>query len=190
MSIIDIMKKRRSYYEIDRDIPVSKEKILETINEMVEYVPDAFNLQSQRVVVAMNEYQDKLWDTIYDVFGGKVKREKIDSFKDGYGTILFYYDGKTIKEAQESFPRYADNFPVWANQSNGMLQHSIWLALRDLNVGANLQHYNPAIDDAVRELFDIPEDWVLIAQMPFGNILEEPEPKDMMDTSERIKVFK
>ena len=71
-----------------------------------------------------------------------------------------------------------------------MLQHSIWLALRELDIGANLQHYNPVIDAAVRELFDIPEDWVLLAQMPFGNILEEPEPKDKLDIRERVKVFK
>ncbi|NLV98703.1 MAG: nitroreductase [Clostridiaceae bacterium] len=190
MNIIDILKKRRSYYEIDRNLPVSEEKILQTIDDVVQNVPDAFNLQSQRVVVAMGEYQDKLWDAIYDVFGGKVKREKIDSFKAAYGTVLFYYDEKTIKETQANFPRYAENFPVWANQSNGMLQHSIWLALRELDIGANLQHYNPVIDAAVRELFDIPEDWVLLAQMPFGNILEEPEPKDKLDIRERVKVFK
>lgn len=190
MDFIDILKKRRSYYEIDRNLPLSEEKIFQTIEDVLYNVPDANNLQSQRVVVAVGEHQDKLWDAIYDAFGGKVKREKIDSFKAGYGTVLFYYDGKTIKEAQERFPRYAENFPTWANQSNGMLQHSIWLALRQLGLGASLQHYNPVIDDALGELFDIPEDWVLVAQMPFGHILEEPEPKDKIDIRERMKVFK
>ena len=90
----------------------------------------------------------------------------------------------------EKLPRYADNFETWANQANGMLQHSIWLALRDLGLGASLQHYNPVIDDALRELFDRSEDWVLLAQMPFGNILEEPAPKDKIDVRERVKVFK
>ena len=34
-----------------------------------------------------------------------------------------------------------------------MLQINIWTALRELGVGANLQHYNPlVIDDAVRAL--------------------------------------
>ena len=101
MDFIDILKKRRSYYEIDRNLPLSEEKIFQTIEDVLYNVPDANNLQSQRVVVAVGEHQDKLWDAIYDAFGGKVKREKIDSFKAGYGTILFYYDGKTIKEAQE-----------------------------------------------------------------------------------------
>ena len=90
MNFIDLLKKRRSYYNIGRDIQVSDQKILETIAAVVHNVPDANNMQSQRVVVALGDHQDNLWDTIYDAFGGKVKREKIDSFKNGYGTILFY----------------------------------------------------------------------------------------------------
>ena len=190
MNFIDLLKKRRSYYNIGRDIQVSDQKMLETIDAVVYNVPDANNMQSQRVVVALGDHQDKLWDTIYDAFGGKVKREKIDSFKNGYGTILFYYDKKAVTGMMEKLPRYADNFETWANQANGMLQHSIWLALRDLGLGASLQHYNPVIDDALRELFDLSEDWVLLAQMPFGNILEEPAPKDKIDVRERVKVFK
>ena len=190
MKFIEALKKRRSYYKIDRDIPVSEDKILETINDAVRHVPDANNMQSQRVVVALGEHQDRLWDAVYDAFGGKVKREKIDSFKSGYGTVLFYYDEKTVASAMEKHPRYAENYPIWANQSNGMLQHAIWVALRSLGLGASLQHYNPVIDDALRELFDVPEDWVLLAQMPFGNILEEPAAKAKLELSERVKLFK
>ena len=47
---------------------------------------------------------------------------------------------------QEKFAPYAANFPVWANQANGMLQFTVWSALRELNIGANIQHYNPVID--------------------------------------------
>ena len=68
------------------------------------------------------------------VFGGKVPREKIDSFKAGAGTVLFLYDQETVKAMQERFSTYADNFPVWAEQANGMLQISVWSMLRELNV--------------------------------------------------------
>ena len=43
------------------------------------------------------------------------------------------------------------------NQANGMLQISVWSMLRELNVGASLQHYNPVIDAQVKEIFAIPE---------------------------------
>lgn len=53
-----------------------------------------------------------------------------------------------------------------------------------------IELYNPVIDEAVRELFDIPEKWELIAQMPFGEILEEPEAKEKLAIDERVRVFK
>ena len=58
---------------------------------------------------------------------------------------------------QEQYALYADNFPIWAQQSNGMLQINIWSVLRELGIGANLQHYNPVIDEKVKALFNIPE---------------------------------
>ena len=49
--------------------------------------------------------------------------------------------------------------------------------VRELGVGANIQHYNPVIDEAVRTLFGLPENYVLVAQMPFGGIVAPPAPK-------------
>ena len=42
-----------------------------------------------------------------------------------------------------------------------MLQISIWTALRELNIGANLQHYNPVIDETVKKMFSVPDSWKL-----------------------------
>lgn len=55
-------------------------------------------------------------------------------------------------------------------------------------IAGNLQHYNPVIDEAVRELFDLPESYVLVAQMPFGGIVAEPEAKEKEDISKRVKI--
>ena len=103
----------------------------------------------------------KLWDAIYDVFGGKVARETIDMFKTAAGTVLFFIDDATVTSMQEQFPRYAENFGPWSEQSNGMLQIAVWSGLRDLGIGANIQHYNPVIDEKVHELFGLPESWRL-----------------------------
>ena len=168
---------------------MSTDEIHALINEVTELVPDAFNMKSARVVVALGEKQDELWDGIYDVFDGKAAREKIDGFKAAAGTILYFYDEEVVHGLQEKFAAYAENFPVWANQANGMLQINIWSALRELGVGANIQHYNPVIDDFVREKFGLPESWKLVAQMPFGGIVMEPAPKDKEDISERVKFY-
>ena len=190
MGIFDSLAKRRSYYKLNKELPVSQEEVVKTIEAMTKVVPDAFNMKSARVIVALNDNQDKLWDTIYDAFGGKVPRAKIDSFKAATGTILYYYDENVVKTLQEKFPLYAANFPIWANQGNGMLQLSIWTALRELNVGANIQHYNPIIDKALAELFNVPDNYKLIAQMPFGGIVEEPPAKDAEDISLRVRLEK
>ena len=160
---------------------MSQTEIENTIKTVTELVPDAFNMKSARVIVAFGDKHDLLWDEVYNAFGGKVPREKIDSFKVGAGTVLFFYDENTVKAMQEKFATYASNFPVWANQANGMLQISIWSALRELGIGASLLHYNPVIDKKMHELFRISDDHVLLAQMPFGGIGSEPGQKEKED---------
>lgn len=190
MSIIKTLEKRRTYYNINKELPTSTEEIVTTIQKVTELVPDAFNMKSAQVVVALGEKHDLLWDEIYNVFEGNVPREKIDSFKAGAGTVLYFYNENVVKGLQEKFALYADNFPIWANQANGMLQLAIWTALRELNVGASLQHYNPVIDQKVKELFNIPQDYKLIAQMPFGGIGEEPTPKEKEEIEKRVVIVK
>ncbi|WP_301892176.1 nitroreductase family protein [Mitsuokella multacida] len=155
MGIQESLAKRRTYYNINKELPVAEADVIALVENTTELVPDAFNMKSARVIVATKEKQDALWDAIYDAFGGKVAREKIDSFKAGYGT----------------------------------LQISIWTALRELNIGANLQHYNPVIDETVKKMFGVPDSWKLIAQMPFGGIAAEPQAKDKEDIKARVKVF-
>ena len=189
MSMINTLKLRRSIYSLNKNLPVSEAEVKKLIEQVTELVPDAFNMKSARVIAAFGEQQNKLWDEIYNVFNGKVAREKIDSFKAAAGTVLYFIDNEVVKGLQEKFAAYAANFPIWANQANGMLQFSIWSALRELNIGANIQHYNPVIDNKVKELFDVPESWSLTAQMPFGGIVKEPEAKESEDISKRVKFF-
>lgn len=65
-----------------------------------------------------------------------------------------------------------------------------WEGLRELGVGASLQHYNPVINEAVQKLFDLPSNWVLDAQMPFGGIVAEPDAKEKEDISQRVVIKK
>ena len=186
MKLIDNLKQRRTYYNLNKNLPVSKSEVKKVIEEITELIPDAFNMKSARVLVVMDKKQDELWDRIFDTFEGKVPREKIDGFKAAAGTILYFYDEEVVGALQKKFPTYADNFPVWANQANGMLQINIWTGLRELGIGANLQHYNPVIDSLVQEMFEIPKSWKLIAQMPFGGIVTEPNPKEKENIADRV----
>lgn len=189
MSLTNALRLRRSVYKIGKALPVDAGEIVRLVKEAAALVPDAFDMKSQRIVLALGEEHDKLWDTIYDAFSGKVAREKIDGFKAGYGTVLYFYDSDVVKALQERFVPYAANFPIWAQQANGMLQLAVWAGLAELGVGANIQHYNPIIDKAVRTLFGLPENYMLVAQMPFGGIVEPPAAKAGEDIARRVQVL-
>lgn len=69
---------------------------------------------------------------------------------------------------QANFALYADRFPLWAGDSNGAHQISTWAALEAEGLGGNLQHYNPLVDERVRETWDLPAGWALRAELVFG----------------------
>jgi predicted oxidoreductase (fatty acid repression mutant protein) len=107
-----------------------------------------------------------------------------------FAALLFFEDQDVVKGLQNAFPSYADNFPVWSQQTSAMHQLAIWTMLEDLGFGVNLQHYNPLIDDEVAKEWSIPASWKLIAEMPFGNPLAQPGEKQYQPIEERVKVFK
>lgn len=194
--IQDAVKNRRTYYEIGKDKVLSSEKIVKIIRHAVQYAPSAFNSQGARVLVLIGAEHDKLWELTKDILKGIVPPEqfsqtekKIDSFKSGYGTILYFEDQDTVIGLQKKFPVYRQNFPIWSLQSSGMLQYSIWMLLEAEGLGASLQHYNPLIDEKVKETWHIPSSWKLLGEMPFGKPLAAPDAKTFLPMNERIIVF-
>lgn len=187
---------RRSYYGISKETVIPNSRIKEVIDHAVQYSPTAFNSQSARVVVLTGESHDQLWDItketlrkIVDEKGFKQTEEKMHSFKSGFGTVLFFEDQAIVEKLQEQYKPYAENFPVWSNQSSGILQFIVWTALEIEGFGASLQHYNPLIDEEVKKVWTLPENWKLIAQMPFGKPTVEPGDKEIAPLDERVKYY-
>lgn len=197
-TFMQALENRRTYYSIGSESPVSDEKIEEVIKFAVKNVPSAFNSQSTRVVLLLGENHKKLWNITKDILREIVPAEafkgtesKIDnSFLAGHGTVLFFENQDVVKGLQNAFPSYADNFPVWSQQTSAMHQLAIWTMLEDLGLGVNLQHYNPLIDEAVAKEWSIPATWKLIAEMPFGKPLASPGEKEFKTIEERVKIFK
>ncbi|MCZ0874471.1 nitroreductase family protein [Peribacillus sp. AS_2] len=191
------IKERRSYYAINKEVQVSDEKIKEIVEFAVKHTPSAFNSQSSRLVVLTGSAHDKLWDITTQALRKAVgegdfsgTQQKMDSFKAGYGSILFFEDESVVKSLQEQFATYADNFPIWSQQTSGMHQLVVWTALEAEGLGATLQHYNPLIDDEVKKEWNVPSNWKLIAQMPFGNPTAQPGDKEFKPLEDRIKFYK
>ncbi|KZE46222.1 nitroreductase [Brevibacillus parabrevis] len=190
------VKDRRTYYGISKEAVVSDERIRELVEEAVKHTPSSFNSQSARVVVLLGEQHDKLWNLTKETLRKIVPaenfaptEEKMNAFGNGYGTVLFFEDQSVVKGLQEKFASYKDNFPVWSEQSSGMLQFVVWTALETEGFGASLQHYNPLINEEVQQTWNLPSEWKLIAQMPFGKPTAQPGEKQFQPIEERVKFF-
>ena len=190
-----LYQNRRSVYVLGKNLPISEQEALEIIDNAVKYSPSAFNSQTAHVVVLLGENHQKLWDITFGELEKFLPNEeakaatkgKIDSFAAAHGTILFFEDHDVVKGLQEQFPAYAENFPIWSEQSTGIASFAVWNALAETGVGANIQHYNPVIDEKVAAEWDIPANLVLRAQMPFGEKLQEAAP---IERTSRVRVVK
>ena len=196
MSFLDYIKQRRTIYAVGKNVALTPEQIESVIKEAVNHSPSAFNSQTSRIVTLFGESHLQFWNVVRETLRKIVPdaafegtNAKINSFAAGYGTVLFYEDQDVVKSLQEQFALYADNFPVWSEHSSAIAQFSVWTALSEQNVGASLQHYNPIVDAEITEIFDIPANWKLRAQLVFGSIEAPAGEKTFMAEVDRFKTF-
>ena len=174
---IPLFTKRRTQYALGAKLPLPEAQVDALIREAIRLSPSSFNSQSSRALILFGAPSQKLWKEITketlrpmvpaDAFAAT--DAKMDAFAAGAGTVLFYEDQDVIKELQQKFPLYADNFPIFSEHSAGMAQYAVWTALAEAGIGASLQHYAPLIDAEVARTWDVPASWKLRAQMPFGS---------------------
>ncbi|EGV36919.1 nitroreductase family protein [Neisseria weaveri] len=187
---------RRSVYVLNKNLPLPAAEVAEMVKHAVLHTPSSFNSQSTRVVVLFGAEHEKLWQFAEDALRAIVPAEKfeptqqkLDMFKAAAGSVLFFEDQNVVKGLQERFPSYADNFPIWAEHADAMHQYAVWTTLAAAGIGANLQHYNPLIDNAVAQEWSVPANWTLRAQMVFGGIDAPAGEKTFEPLEGRLKVF-
>lgn len=197
MSFTDLAALRRSRYVLTDQIPLSEQQLQTLLQKCLLQAPSAFNSQSARMVLLLGEKHKHFWQMtlaclqkIVSVQQLPASTLKIRSFAAAYGTVLYYDDTHTVKELQSKFPAYAANFPVWAQQANGMLQYAVWTAFAEAGIGASLQHYNPLIDTAAAEAYHIAPSWQMVAQMPFGTPGAPATEKTFLPLETRFKIEK
>lgn len=193
--VIQSLRKRRTQYSLGRDVKQSPAEIEALVKEAIRLSPSSFNSQSSRAVILFGAQSERFWELVReslrplvpaDAFGAT--EQKLASFAAGVGTVLFYEDQDVVKGLQEQFALYADNFPVWSEQSSGIAQMAVWTALSEAGIGASLQHYNPVVDEAAQREWDLPASWKLRAQMPFGSNEAPFGEKTFIDDAERFRV--
>lgn len=91
---LELIKNRRSIYQLTNTSPIPDSKIIEIVNEAILHVPSSFNSQSTRVLVLLGEEHQALWDIANNVLKAVVPAEafssteaKLTGFRGGYGTV-------------------------------------------------------------------------------------------------------
>ena len=197
MSFSTFVEQRRTIYHLGSSIPISEKSIEQLVEHAVKHSPSAFNSQSARVIVLFGDAHNTLWSLTKENLRAIVPAEKfgptedkINSFGAGAGTVLFFEDQSVVEYLMANFVQYAHNFPIWSQQSSGMLQYVVWTGLANINLGASLQHYNEVIESDVAKAFDVPSTWKLIAQMPFGSIQTPAGEKQFNPIEDRFRVLR
>ena len=195
MNVIDAIKIRRSHRLLENQAVVSDEVLVNAIFDTLKHTPSSFNAQSQTVMLLLGENHHQLWDIVLEALRKIVPptqfqktSNKIKTFYDAYGTLLFFDNSEITINLEEKFPLYKQNIDKWVEQQTGMLQSNVWLILTELGYGASLQHYTELIEEEVRTAFHVPTGWKLIAQIPFGKPIENPSSKVFLPMIDRLIV--
>ncbi|KAI9837764.1 MAG: hypothetical protein M1819_006698 [Sarea resinae] len=195
-SFIEAVQERRSVYTLSPESPISDDRIVEIVETAIKSAPSSFNSQSTRAVVLLKKEHAKLWEETKTILKAIVPAEafpsteqRINGFKNAYGTILWFEDPAPVKALQEKLPLYADKFPVWSEHTSAIHQYIVWTALEAEGLGANLQHYNPLIDQKIQAEWNVPAEWSLKAQLVFGKPTAAAGEKSFQPLEERLKVY-
>jgi uncharacterized protein len=93
-AFLGIIKNRRSYYPLSKDLTISKDRIQEIVKQSLMHVPSSFNSQTNRVIVLFGAEHDRLWDITAEVLKAMVPEErwkptgdKMSMFKGAAGTV-------------------------------------------------------------------------------------------------------
>ena len=197
MSYIDTLKKRRSVYNLNNMLPILEDELMNNLEQILLESPTAFHMQSPYLLVLMDKEHKKLWEIVTNTLkqiipenNFKSTQDKMDMFSKAKGTILFFDNKDIIEQLKIDYPLYKDSFDAHAAHGMGILQANIWNYLASINIGSNLQHYNPLIDNEVKKQWNIPDNYQLTAQLVFGGINEFPEPKEKIPASLRMNIYK
>lgn len=188
-----LMQERKSVYKIGRQTEVSPDQVAERLEEVVTDIPSAFNSQSPRLVLISGEKHEKVWDLIDASQKEALRPDSYASMatrfadaKKGLGTVLLFES----KEAVEAMPTNEIRANQYKENNHGIAAYAVWLILTELGLGATLQHHNIGYDEGydkeIRDYLGLPDNWEMLAQMPFGSIESPGANKPKLAVDERL----
>lgn len=199
LEYIPAFKTRHSEYSFSNELQAPIEEVRQLLEDVLLYTPSGFNSQPVRMVLLTGEKSVEHWKLVGEILMHKIgieryntsqAKDRIDNlFTKGVGTVLFFDDTDVTDRTMKEHPRYELNFPKWAHQAQGSHQFMVWLGLKALGYGANLQHYNNMRDDLIRKQVGAPDNWDFVGHMPFGTIIDPAKPREKNPIDMMLKVL-
>jgi len=94
-TFLDAVKARRTFYQLSIDSTIPDSRIQEIVHEVVQNSPSAFNSQSARLVLLLNDEHRKLWGFTKDILKAMVSEEqwkstsqRLNGFQGAHGTVF------------------------------------------------------------------------------------------------------
>ncbi|WVW81736.1 hypothetical protein I302_103732 [Kwoniella bestiolae CBS 10118] len=180
-AFFEAVENRRSYYNLTKESPLSNDQLKSLVEKAVKFAPTSFNGQQSRAVLVTGKKHEEVWDAVLKAYigtlGGNKEQEafwtdKINTqYKAGYGTVLFFEDQDVINSFSGKMPYLSQHFPIWSENSAGILQYIVWTALEAEGYGASLQHFGgfvPQVQTDLTNLLEVSAQWKSTALLPFG----------------------
>ncbi|KAH7085786.1 Nitroreductase-like protein [Paraphoma chrysanthemicola] len=195
-SFLEIIKARRTCYSLSAKSPISDERILAIVGDVIKHSPSSFNCQSTRLVVLLRDDHVRFWEIAKECFKAAMSPTDYQSYEAkllgrqaGFGTILIFEDQATIHEFQVKFPRFKAHLLDFSEANSAIQAFNLWTALHLEGLGCNLQHVNPTVDQRVVAEWNVPAAWTLKAQLVFGLPTGgAPHEKSFKSVEERLVV--
>jgi len=113
---------RRTTYALSKESPISDPRIYEILTGTIKHSPSSFNNQAGRAILLLGGHHDKLWNLAEDTVKTTLPQQaydglkpKLDGYKKGYGTVLFFEDSETLKPFKSAHPEMP--FDQWSEHS-------------------------------------------------------------------------
>lgn len=203
-SFFQAAETRRSHYALSNKATIPDSAIQAIVERAVKFAPTSYNVQEIRAVLLTGDKHIALWDLIAtevansplpDGLKAHVGGSIENSFKKGYGTVVFLEDHDTLEAFLEKQPMLRGIYDQFSNNSQGMAQFMVWSALAVEGMGASLQHLGgvvPGVQEKISAQLGVPASWKSNAIMPFGVPAGPPgrpdSPKTFEPIENRVKV--
>jgi predicted oxidoreductase (fatty acid repression mutant protein) len=185
-SFVDLLSKRRSIRKLT-DGPFSPGARGRLV-EAVRLTPAAYNLPPWHAVF-IHDRREVFWATIESAFragllGDHLQRflTRLDGYRSGLGAVHFYEDLSVHAKLKEAWSLSDTQTSAFIQQSLGMAQLSLWLALTHEGLSTSLQHCDWLVERQVGEFLGVsPEEHHLAVVMPFGYPAEDPRETEQIE---------